>query len=143
MYAGHPGRLDGQRASWRWYDCPMRRLILFVLVLLVPLRVLGADLMALHMLETLDGQTRSAGVADEATSAMPPDCPMLAKTGTAPESDVQDKSNCLTCQLCMPLAAPAPVGSGPSSALHFAVSSPSFLDFRNADIARALKPPIS
>ncbi|MGV3573108.1 MAG: hypothetical protein ACO1PB_21140 [Ramlibacter sp.] len=119
----------------------MRTLVLVLVIALLPLRMWAAEGMAVRM--AYDQAMAAAGVA--AMEAMPEDCPMMAKAKAGSGSDdgsPQAASHCLACHLCAGSAClpEAAFGQGP------APTSPpvaSALTYANAELARALRPPIS
>ncbi len=88
----------------------------------------------------------AASTTQDERNAMPPDCPMLTPISGAPAGPAETTrhdSTCQSCQLCMPMAAWAtntPLPPLPP----VATSLPRHLaHYANAELARAVKPPIS
>ena len=78
----------------------VRRLVLLVMIVLLPMRMWAAELMTLNMAE--------AELAP-AVAAMPADCPMMAKVGAAATDAGHDHAQptgkpCLACPLCAAVA---------------------------------------
>lgn len=113
----------------------MHRLIAILLLLLVPLRVFGAEAVGICMLEHAQAQT-------QAMDAMPDDCPMKSKSETPPgDHKPKPAGECGSCQLCMPLA-------GPDAILVTGVAAPPsrapivfLVHFASAEVRPSLRPP--
>jgi hypothetical protein len=117
------------------YNLAVRRWAAILLMLLVPLRVIAAETMTCVF----------ALPHASAQASMPDDCPMM-KTGHAPASPQQpghDHEGCSGCQLCMAFAMPDETPVVLSSDIGDSVPVASNVSFRSAEVARALKPPIS
>jgi hypothetical protein len=121
----------------------MCRLLVILLVILLPLRGWSAERMSIQM--TLNQPAVEAAGMQVLAKGMPADCPMLGQlVSEAEKSFTSSKSHsgCLTCQLCMSLAAQD-------------ISSPNLLpyerhvpplsiavSFVSAELTRQVKPPI-
>jgi hypothetical protein len=121
----------------------MRAIVLLLMIALLPLRMWAADGMALRMAHA---EMVAMDRPDMAQTAMPDDCPMMAKASGS--TDVQDSSSptthasCLTCQLCAALA----TGSTGLTGRHAQPVAPpdrASRRFASADPLQELKPPIS
>lgn len=121
----------------------MRRSILLLMLVLLPLRVWASDAMALRMVQ-VDMATLQAAVTAVADQAMPDDCPMMSLATPASDDDHDPSTanaHCTACHLCAAAAAdtthaaqPRPLaGSMPEPAARFL----------SADARLVLKPPIS
>ena len=109
----------------------MHRFVAILLLLLVPLRVFGAEAVGIFMLEHNAAQAR-------AMDAMPDDCPMK-HSGTSGSKGSQD---CSGCQLCMSLAGPDATPTASKGAPH-PVPATAMAQFRSAETRRTLRPPIA
>lgn len=81
----------------------MRRLLILIMIVLLPLRGWAGDLMSVHMV--------TGSFIAKTTGAMPPGCPMHAQSGQSDAAqddaggqDQSDMKNCASCGLCIPLA---------------------------------------
>lgn len=120
---------------------PMRRLLILIMIVLLPLRGWAGDLMGVQM--------ATSGVASNVADAMPPGCPMHAQTGQAhsgPDTDAAPShgsvENCASCGLCIPLAEFA---GARLDLVAFANRVQPVLDdaeFVSAALAPSVKPPI-
>jgi hypothetical protein len=119
------------------YHFPVHRFVAILLLLLVPLRVFGAEAFGICMLEHQEARS-------QAMQGMPDDCPMMAKSkgqqkGQPPGGDSHD---CSGCQLCMPLAGPD--AQAAAAALKPEAPAPSHpARFRSAETRSVLRPPIA
>jgi hypothetical protein len=123
----------------------VKRFFILLLIVLLPLRGWGAQLMSTQMAA---GQAAvHVGESSGAQAAMAADCPMMAAMqGTAhdtpnPDSDVQ--RNCQSCQLCMPLIALPPLTIDNFEVKPQAPQVSHLSRFVSAELERAVKPPIS
>jgi len=121
----------------------MVRLFVILLVVLLPLRGWSAERMAIQMaqsqaiVEATEEQVSMAG--------MPADCPMMVQaTSETQQSPTPSKSHsgCLTCQLCMSLAAQAFSSSNLLAYERQAATVSIAVSFISADLTRQAKPPI-
>lgn len=121
----------------------MGRLLVILLVMLIPLRGLSAERMAVQMAQS-QAMVEIAGM-QTSQAPMPADCPMMFNAGKeAGESSTSATSKpvCQTCQLCMSLAN--------QSHLTFKVTAPqpqapiasAAASFISVDLAPQVKPPI-
>ncbi|RZI86746.1 MAG: hypothetical protein EOP38_00145 [Rubrivivax sp.] len=118
----------------------MRRLLILMMIVLLPLRGWAGDLMSVHMV--------TGGLSSKAAAAMPPGCPMHAQTGqshTAQDADGQDHGemkNCASCDLCIPMAELAQARfDGTTFAKHVQPQT-SGPDLVSASLTPTVKPPI-
>jgi len=115
----------------------MRRLILIVMIVLLPLRSWAGDLMGVEM--------AMSGTVPVLASAMPADCPMLA-AGTAEADGGKTPPGmgcCTSCELCIPFTE---LMSSKLDVVTFAAHAKpltGLADFQSAAPAPTLKPPIS
>ena len=118
----------------------MRRWIVLVMVVLLPLREGAGDLMSLQMVRS--NPAHSAVL-------MAPDCPMHSATdasqvvGDAGAHVGSGMDSCSSCELCIPIAE---LPSGSLEAVSFAMHQPPsmpLLAFVSASLDPAVKPPIS
>ena len=124
----------------------MRTLVLLLMIALVPLRVWAADGMAVRMAQA--GMAAPVDAAD--TRAAPEDCHMAMAAVHAAHSegashapdDNTAAAQCMACHLCAActVTAQARLGLGPAPA---GPPEPFASHYQSADIARALRPPIS
>ena len=121
----------------------MRRFLLILLIMLIPLRAWSAQSMTMQIAHS----QASVQAADEQVSmdGMPADCPMLAqpapKNAESP-SPAKGLAACQTCQLCMTLAS---WSFSQTHLLAYARQLPPMAghaSFISADLARQVKPPI-
>lgn len=115
------------------YDALMNRLFIMLLIALLPLRGWAGDLMSVQM--------ATSSLSPVAASAMPVDCPMLAKAD--PSSEAPSGTNgCTSCDLCVPMA--EAVGSIIEVVAVAADTSPPVgdVDFMSATSTPNLRPPI-
>ena len=121
----------------------MRRLLVILLIMLIPLRGWGAQSMTMQIAHS----QASVQAADEQVSmdGMPADCSMLAqpapKNAESP-SPAKGLAACQTCQLCMTLAS---LSFPQTHLLAYARQLPpkaGHANFISADLARQVKPPI-
>jgi hypothetical protein len=122
----------------------MRTIVLILLVALLPLRMWAAESMAMRMAQAEMASTGHGGMA---ASAMPEDCPMMAKAAmdrpaSQGEPASPDHAGCLTCQLCAALAMDSMVAPL-RHAIPMALPDRVGHRFASADPLRELKPPIS
>lgn len=122
------------------YHSVVRHMLLYLLILLLPIRGWAAESMAVQMVQD------QISAQSTAESAMPADCPMLAKLDVTrdDQSDAQDQhSVCPSCQLCMSMTdAPSPtLALGKAAPAGFVVHRSA--TFRSADLVQQQKPPIS
>jgi hypothetical protein len=120
----------------------MQRWMLLVMVLLLPLRGWAGDLMGVHM--------ATSGHATQASTAMPPGCPMHAgeqasAKGQSAEAHAAGAGmdGCSSCELCVPLAE---LPGGRLEAVRFAAHEPPQqfpVGFVSTVPAPAVKPPIA
>ena len=119
----------------------MRRWLVLLMVLLLPLRGWAGDFMSVQM--------ATMNAAPEAVAAMPADCPM--HTGAhAPDAGESTSAhtggglqNCSSCELCIPLAE---LASGGLESVNFAVHGQPLMpsvNFASTSLAPVVKPPIS
>jgi hypothetical protein len=120
----------------------MRRWLVLVMVLLMPLRALAGDFMGVQM--ALGG-----GLPSASAGAMPADCPMLAQAHAAAHPDAGavlssgGAPGCTSCDLCLPIA------EWPAATLEVATfaghEQPLMggVAFESVAPAPSLKPPIS
>src|SRR6185436_1449048 len=95
-----------RRQTWNlpcWYHSPMRRIFVISMVLMLPLRGWTVEDMTVKMagMEVLAASISSLDAA--AHTAMPSDCPMMAKAGTD-HPNSKNTVSCQACQLCMAIA---------------------------------------
>ena len=123
----------------------MRRFLLVVLMVLVPLRVWAAEGMTVRMASMQIGTTAMA--AGEQVQAMPLDCPMMAKSGDIQDDgqpdESQSRAGCQSCQLCMALASPQILNHTAPEMVKSGLRIWHPSSYTSADIARDVKPPIS
>jgi len=115
----------------------MRRLFLILLVLVLPLRAVAGDFMALGMAKM---QTTQAVHA----APMSPDCPMnraaSGKHHEAPSSQTGEVQ-CESCSLCFPVAQFAEFASLQRPEYPQARPQSGDADFLSAPLARSFRPP--
>jgi hypothetical protein len=113
--------------------------MVLVMVLLLPLRVWAGDFMSVRM--------AAGGTPPAMSAAMPADCPMLSQPDTAGAGDgggstSAGMADCMSCDLCIPVAE---VARAPLEAISFARHAlpPTVgVAFASAPPAPAFKPPI-
>lgn len=119
----------------------MRRWLILVMVLMLPLRGWAGDFMSVQM------ATAAATAGEHAGASMPADCPMHAaavdSTDDAAPAHGGGMSACSSCELCIPVAK---LAGGALEAVSLAVhehplARPSA--FASAALAAAVEPPIS
>jgi hypothetical protein len=117
----------------------VKRLLVLLMILLMPLRGWAGDLMGVQM--------AVSGLASPAASAMPADCPMKSMHAPASVDDASPAPSgtegCTSCDLCLPMAK---LSSLRFDAVAFGVhAAPPMggVAFLSASPALALKPPIS
>jgi hypothetical protein len=117
----------------------MRTLVLMVMMALLPMRMWAAEGMSIRM-AVQEVAVAAGGVAIQ--SAMPEDCPMMAKADAGGHESPQPAGQCMACQLCAATACfpeivlqQGPVPTGPPQG-----GQPSYA---SADLPRDLRPPIS
>ena len=115
------------------YDALMNRLFIILMIALLPLRGWAGDLMSVQM--------ATSSLSPIAASAMPVDCPMLAKAGPSSEAP-SGTDGCTSCDLCVPMA--EAVGSMIEVVAVAADVSPPLgdVDFMSATPTPNLRPPI-
>lgn len=117
------------------YHRPVRRLILWLMVLLLPLRALAGDAMTVQMV--------TSQAPGQVEAAMPADCPMVAAGDHGAASDEAPSSCCNSCDLCLPLAEVVAVpAQATASAQHVMRPAPAVAALDVAPPPR-VKPPIS
>ena len=119
------------------YHFPVHRFVALLLLLLVPLRVFGAEAFGVCMIEHTLAQA-------QAMAGMPDDCPMMAQHqgGQQEKPASPDSQDCSGCQMCMPLAGPDGIHvSGTAKPETLPISS--LVSFQSAEVRRALRPPIA
>lgn len=121
----------------------MRRLFVFLMIVLLPLRGWAGDLMSVRM---------ALGSPAVQTASMPSDCPMHAQADTASHEGASSgdgthsrggMGNCSSCELCIPLAQ---LAVAPLDMVSFAAHAEPRMggvDFMSVAPAPAFKPPIS
>lgn len=121
---------------------PMRRLLVLIMIVLLPLRGWAGDLMSVQM------ATRSA-VSASVEAAMPPGCPMHSQASQAhPGQDGEgspsqgDMKNCASCGLCVPLAELAHARFDTVAFAGHAQPLVGDAAFVSASLAPTVKPPI-
>ncbi|KQW38522.1 hypothetical protein [Rhizobacter sp. Root404] len=117
----------------------MKRLFVLLMIVLLPLRGWAGDLMGVQM--------AVGGLASQATSAMPVDCPMKSMHAPAIADDASPApagtEGCTSCDLCLPMAEVASLRFDVVTlAVHAAPPMGGFAFF-SASPALAFKPPIS
>jgi len=123
----------------------MRRWLVLLMVVMLPLRGWAGDLMSVQM--------ATMNAAADTVAAMPADCPMhIASHAEAQASDATEPTpahtgsgmqSCSSCELCIPLAK---LACGSLEAVSFAVHEQPLMpsvDFASASLAPVVKPPIS
>jgi hypothetical protein len=125
------------------------RAFLLLLAFLLPLRVIGAESMALSM--TLVGVAVGENQAAEPhhqsiemDHSMPmDDCPLMVKAEQPPDgTHGHAQGNCHACQICMVWATASTLGRLPQAILEV-LKSELAEDFASAAFAPNLRPPIS
>jgi hypothetical protein len=122
----------------------MRVLLLALMIALLPVRGWVGHAMAVDMAAQQSQVAAMApSFASDGASAMPPDCPMHAQSGSEETPAEAHCSSCNTCQLCLALASfawhslastpPVPQAEPPGGGEHFS----------SAEDVSSLKPPIS
>nr|WP_315225448.1 hypothetical protein [uncultured Albidiferax sp.] len=132
----------------------MRRLVLILMLVLLPLRGWVGEAMAMDMMATQAGATQTVaahahGISAESTfdAEMQADC--HEATGAEPSDSTTSTSSgthcgtCPLCQMCHSVAAPAPFSILPTPWLPHAQPTTGPARFASAPAAFALKPPIS
>lgn len=121
----------------------MSRIFLILLIALLPLRGWSAQRMAVYMAAS-ETTTMAMVAADQ---GMPADCPMMMQASSSDKSADQggNKSHrgCQSCQLCMSLAAFETQATRTLPHMPITAEIPRADRFANADLVRAVKPPIS
>ena len=114
------------------YHFPVHRFVAILLLLLVPLRIFGAEAFGIVMFEHHPSQM-------QAMDGMPDDCPMK-QGGT---QNPKDSGDCSGCQLCMSLVGPDSLPDASNGAPSATVLAAPRVQFRSADTRRTLRPPIA
>ena len=123
------------------YDSCMRRFFIILLIVLLPLRSWSAERMVIHMAASeLASHVMAMGAAHE-------DCSMMMKAASSEKGvhhgDGKSDGACQTCQLCMSVGVTAVLFIKALSAEPLVVAIPRTDSFSSAELARAVKPPIS
>lgn len=115
------------------YNALMNRLFIILMIALLPLRGWAGDLMSVRM--------ATSSLSPVAASAMPVDCPMLAKADPSSEAPL-GTDGCTSCDLCVPMA--EAVGIKIEVVAVAADASPPMrdVDFMSATSTPNLRPPI-
>lgn len=120
----------------------MRRLLILIMIVLLPLRGWAGDLMSVQM-------AMSSAVSASMDAAMPPGCPMHSQASQAhPGSDTDgsqsqgDMKNCASCGLCVPLAELAHARFDSVAFAGHAQPVIGDAEFVSASLAPTVKPPI-
>jgi hypothetical protein len=129
----------------------MRRLVLILMLVLLPLRGWVGEAMAMDMLAQYVGATQTVatnahGISAEATfdAEMQMDCHEAVEADhSQAESGASHCGTCPLCQMCHTVAAPAPFEALPAPWLPHAQPTTGPTRFASAPAAFALKPPIS
>ena len=118
------------------YAALVRRLFLILLALVLPLRAVAGDLMALGMAQMHSPQTTQS-------APMPADCPMhTAGPGKHHDSPSQSgEVQCESCALCFPVAQLAEFPALQRPEYPQARPQSGDADFLSATLARSLRPP--
>ncbi len=118
------------------YHANMNRLIIMLMIALLPLRGWAGDLMSV--------QLATSGMLPLAASAMPADCPMLAKAKANPSSQAPSGVHgCTSCDLCIPIAEPVNTQLEVVAVTTDAGPPMRDVDFMSATSTPDLRPPIS
>ena len=115
----------------------MRRLLILILIVLLPLRGWAGNLMSVQM-----ATSGVVSVAVEA-AAMPPGCPMQAHSETDGSHPHGGMKNCVSCGLCIPLAELACVRLDIATFAGHVQPVIGDADFESISLAPTVKPPIS
>ena len=125
----------------------MRRLILILMLVLLPLRGWVGEAMAMEMLaqqavaiENIATNARHTSVDDTFGTEIKADCHGAAE---ALDPGTSACGTCQLCQICHTVAAPAPFFALPAPWLPHAQPTTGLARFASAPAAFALKPPIS
>ena len=121
------------------YHFPVHRFVAILLLLLVPLRVFGAEAFGVCILEHMAAQS-------EAMAGMPDDCPMMAQSHGNADAHKQsggESGDCSGCQMCMTLAGPDTAEPSATFLVADRVPVVSRISFRSAESRRSLRPPIA
>ena len=113
----------------------MHRWVAVLLLVLVPLRVFGAEAVGICMLEQAQVQAQSM-------DSMPDDCPMKSQMQT-PQGDHKPKpaGECGSCQLCMPLAGPDAIPFAAAAMPASRAPVVFLVHFASAELRLSLRPP--
>ena len=117
----------------------MKRLLVLLMIVLLPLRGWAGDLMGVQM--------AASGLASQVASAMPADCPMKSMHVPASVDDASPAPSategCTSCDLCLPMAEPASLRFDAVAFVAHAAPPMGGVAFLSASPALAFKPPIS
>ena len=89
---------DSEGLCRRHIISPVRRYLLLLMIVFLPLRAWAGDSMAIEMATT----ALFAGHAE--ASAMPPACPMHAEVSAPADAGETGMEACSSCDLCLPIA---------------------------------------
>ena len=121
----------------------MGRLLIILLVMLLPLRGWSTGRMAIQM--TQGPQLVEIAGEPASMAGMPADCPLMAQAAPDAEKSATPSKNysvCLTCQLCMSLAAQEFSALNLMANERKALPLSVVVSFISADLTRQAKPPI-
>lgn len=123
------------------YHSLVRHVLLYLLILILPIRGWAAEVMAVQMAQS----ELPAAVA--MASGMPADCPMLVgldATGDDQPDSQNQHAVCPSCQLCMGMTAVAlPAPTTLAQLAPAGLVAHCAADFQSAELVRQQKPPIS
>ena len=115
----------------------MRRFLLTLFILVLPLRALAGDLMALA------NATMPHGIAETQAVAMAPDCEMHHSAVDAAHPGQDDGGHCECCALCLPMSQTVASASLKRIDVARRVAAASDASFLSAALGRSLRPPSS
>jgi hypothetical protein len=121
------------------YHFPVHRFVAILLLLLVPLRVFGAEAFGVCMLEHQAAQS-------QAMAGMPDDCPMMSQShgkADTKQHPAGESGDCSGCQMCMTLAGPDATQPATGGLAPERVVIAPRISFRSAESRRTLRPPIA
>ena len=128
----------------------MRRLVLILMLVLLPLRGWVGEAMAMDMMATQAGATQKVashahGISAESTfdADIQADCHEAAGAEPSDSTTSTHCGTCPLCQMCHSVAAPAPFSILSTPWLPHAQPTTGPARFASAPAAFALKPPIS